>query len=180
MKRFFALSLLSFMLPTLAHAQGDRRLGFFAGRGVELLSIRDGSRWAPGTTWQAGFYVRPAAERWSLRAVASFYDETQVRRTQALGFAVETTYDLSRGATRPYLLAGAGASLLYLSPSRVSPFGPVLTPGVDRWSGFFSVGGGVQRKIAGFWVFGEARYNVFTNGRGWAPHILPVTFGIRF
>jgi len=180
MKHARALALLPCLFPTMAFGQGDRRFGVFGGRGLELLTIRDGSTWAPGTTWQAGFYARPTAERWSLRAVGSYFDETQVRRTQTVGFALEGSYELTATATRPYLLAGAGASWLYLSPSLASPFGPVVAAGVERWSGFLSTGVGLQRRVLGVWVFGEARYHLFTNGRGWAPHILPITFGLRF
>jgi len=179
-KRLFALTLLTAVSPAIAQGQGDRRAGVFVGRGVELLNIRDGSRWTPAITWQAGFYIKPIAERLGFRAVATFFDQTQVLRSQAMGFALEGSYELNHAATRPYLVAGAGASWLYMSPSFASPSGSVVDPGVERWSGLVSAGAGLQQRIGGLWVFGEARWNTFTNGRGWAPFILPVSFGVRF
>jgi hypothetical protein len=167
-KSFTFVGLLLIFTATPVLAQHKRPIGPFVGRGVELLSIRDGSRWTPGTTWQAGIHVQPKGSSWGIRALATYFDETQARRTQAAGFAVEATRDLAAGPTRPYLLAGGGTNWLYLGSS------------VDRWSALASFGAGVQRRILGLWCYGEARYTWFASGEGWAPHILPVSFGIRF
>ena len=162
------VGLLLILAANPALAQHKRLVAPFVGRGVELLSIRDGSRWTPGTTWQVGIHVQPRGSSWGVRALATYYDDSQALRTQAAGFAIEATRDLASGSTRPYLLAGGGANWLYLGSS------------VDRWSALASFGAGVQRHILGLWCYGEARYMWFASGEGWAPHILPVTFGIRF
>jgi hypothetical protein len=176
----FAGALLLAATAVPSHAQEKRPIGPFVGGGLEFLTLRDGSRWTPGTTWQAGLQVQPPGSRVGLRAVGTFFNETAARRAQALTFGIDATYDLASDATRPYVAVGGGMAWLYLSPSP-TPLGSfAVNAPLETWSAFASVGGGVQRRVAGLWLYMDARLHVFANGRGWAPYILPVAVGVRF
>ena len=180
MSRHLVIIGLMLALPMTTQAQAERPVGVFVGGGVEALHLRDNTTFTPGLTVQAGFYLQPTGSRWGLRLMGTFYNRNGVRRTQSAGLALDATFDLARGGTRPYLLAGAGANWLYIAAPPRLPGEPRLEADDDWWSGSLGLGVGVRQRLAFVWLYAEARYTALTYGTGWGSAIVPLTLGLRF
>ena len=164
------VAIIAVVTPPL-RVQDARSVQLYAGAGLELVSTRDGSRFTPGPTLQFGLVRQVAGSRFAARVDATYfqrdYTYTGNGYATALGASVGMMYDLGRSAWRPYVTSSLG---MY-----------VLSGAGERHRSGALIGGlGLRGAIGKVPVFGELRYHYFTNGQGFGPHKLFLTFGIRF
>ncbi|HKI96284.1 MAG TPA: outer membrane beta-barrel protein [Gemmatimonadales bacterium] len=174
MRPYILITALTVALARPVGAQTlDRPFGASASAGIEALGGQYGSSWNAGFTAQLGLYARPTRDAWAIRLTGTFYNRQSDARIQMAGWAAELSYDLSRGATRPYVLGGVGMDWLFRSLDQ--PADPL-----GHWSGAWILGAGVQHRFAGLWWFAEARYHHMTKGSFWGSQAMPLTVGVRF
>jgi hypothetical protein len=175
MRAFLALPVALVVAIALAvplRAQDQPTLQLYGGLGLDVIRIRDGSRYTPAPVVQLGMVRQLGASRFGARFDAT-YTRTDGGST-ILGASVGLTSDLGSGGWRPYVLGGVG---MYRLAAAIQP----AAAGGRRWTAGALIGGlGLRRAIGRAQVFGELRYHDMNNGKGFWAHQLPFTFGIRF
>ena len=168
-----ALIVATVALAPPLHAQNGPRLQLYSGVGLNMIALKDGSRFTPELTLQFGVVRQVAGSRVGARLDATY---SQVDRryagfagsSTALGASASLMYDLGTRAWRPYVLGGVG--MYELSGA----------DGGRRSTGALIGGLGLRRAIGRVPVFMELRYHYMTNGHDFGPHRLFLTLGIRF
>lgn len=156
-------------------------VGLYLGGGLEMIGTADGGRFTPGPSLEAGVVRQLASSRLAVRAGVTYYERDRsyvfgdVARETAAGINTELGYDLGQALFRPYVLVGTGVYRL-----QAFARGRLLPPPVSQLSGAFIGGLGFRRSVGSAKLFAELRYLRFTNGRGFADHLMPLALGVRF
>ena len=180
MVRWTLILVTSTALAAPLHAQQVPTLQLYGGVGLEMIGTGDGGRFTPGPSLQLGVVRQSAGSRFGARLDGTYYERNRgyvagfEGSETAVGASVTLTYDFGRGAWRPYAAAGAG--IYELSAPRSLTGASTARQATGAWIG----GLGVRRVVGRLQLFGEMRYHFLTNGEGFARHLLPVTFGVRF
>lgn len=181
-------------LPVNAPSSGSR-LHVWTSVGFDALGVRDGNQATPSRTLQLSASLNPGNGALGVRVTGWTVDRSRdavglslPSQFSSTGLGVDVTYDLARGRTKPYALAGFGMAWLSRSDRLPSPIGspaidpsPVSAFSVTRGqSAYGAIGLGVQRKVLGLGLFTELRYARFTQDAGIARQVAPLMVGVRF